>query len=86
MGEGGICDMTPDPTVPLTGTPPSNDGGSHVIVAESSPTDVHLVFPGGLGTSGEPGYSWKMESEERRERGVRGDPADGIQRLSSVLH
>lgn len=35
------------------GTPPSNAGGSHVIMAESSPTDVHLTFSGGLGTSGD---------------------------------
>lgn len=55
------------------GTPPSNAGGSHVIMAESSPTDVHLTFSGGLGTSGDAGYSWKwkewkhkMERIERR--------------------
>lgn len=34
------------------GTPPSNAGGSHVTEAQSSPTDVHLTFSGGLGTSG----------------------------------
>lgn len=45
--------------VPLTGTPPSNDGGSHVMKAESSPTDVHLTFSGALGTSGDTGYSWR---------------------------
>lgn len=47
--------------VPLTGTPPSNAGGSHVITALSSPTDVHLTFSGGLGTSGEAGYRRQWE-------------------------
>lgn len=53
--------------VPLIGTPPSNAGGSHVIMAESSPTDVHLTFSGELGTSGEAGYSWKWKDETERE-------------------
>lgn len=42
--------------IPLTGTPPSNEGGSHVMMAVSSPTDVHLTFSGGSGTSGEAGH------------------------------
>lgn len=54
------------------GTPPSNAGGSHVITAVSSPTDVHLTFSGGLGTSGEAGYSRKRKERkhetERNER------------------
>ena len=37
---------------PLMGAPPSNLGGSHVMVAVSSPTPIHLTFSGGLGTSG----------------------------------
>lgn len=45
------------------GTPPSNAGGSHVIMAQSSPTDVHLTFSGGLGTSGY-SYSWRMEENK----------------------
>lgn len=55
------------------GTPPSNEGGSHVIMAESSPTDAHLTFSGGLGTSGEAGYSWKWkERKDETEREMRG--------------
>lgn len=38
-------------------TPPSKAGGSHVMMAESSPTDAHLTFSGDFGTSGEAGYS-----------------------------
>lgn len=60
------------------GTPPSKAGGSHVIVAESSPTDVHLTFSGGFGTSGEAGYSWKDETE-REMRACMGSVAEAVQ-------
>lgn len=53
------------------GTPPSNAGGSHVIVPQSSPTDVHLTFSGGLGTSGEAGYSWKWKkTKDKTDREI----------------
>lgn len=48
------------------GTPPSNAGGSHVIVAQSSPTDVHLTFSGGLGTSAEAGRGRKRRSDRKQ--------------------
>lgn len=58
--------------VPLTGTPPSYAGGSHVTQADSSPTDVHLTFSGELGTSGGAGYSWKWkERKDEAERNER---------------
>lgn len=65
--------------VPLTGTPPSKAGGSHVITAESSPTDVHLTFSGGLGTSGEAGYSWKLKA--RRDETEKNESRRGFERV-----
>lgn len=43
------------------------------MMAESSPTDAHLTFSGGFGTSGEAGYSWKLKAwrdETQREMGA----------------
>ena len=50
------------------GTPPVNAGASHVIVPQSSPTDEHMTFSGGLGKSGEAGYSWKWKRGGEKER------------------
>lgn len=43
------------------------------MMAESSPTDAHLTFSGEFGTSGEAGYSWKLNAwrdETQREMGA----------------
>lgn len=37
--------------LPFRGAPPSNLGASHVMVAVSSPTEMHFTFSGGSGTS-----------------------------------
>lgn len=59
------------------GTPPSNAGGSHVIVPEYSPTDVQRTFSGGLGTSAEARY--RCEGKERRDE-MGGAKREGIER------
>lgn len=48
----GMCYVTSNRCVlPFKGAPPSNFGGSQMMVAQSSPTPVHFTFSGGSGTS-----------------------------------